>query len=113
MKRMLVALVVVGLSGCATYSEMQQKTPYSTNQTAKGPQAFADCALPRLVDVQADAHVMKDGDASVLVLPIGNRGGDLAGTITATPSGQGSEVAIRATSSRSADKMLSTIKACL
>jgi hypothetical protein len=101
------------LGGCATYSEMQQKAPAHESDSSKTSQAFVDCVLPKLVDKQADAHSMKDGDSVVVVLPIGNRGGDLAATVTATPSPEGSHIAVRSNMSRNGELVWSIAQTCM
>lgn len=113
MKRIMLAIIAMMLSGCATYSEMQQKSPDMTLRTAKSPQSFVDCALPRMVDMQADAHAIPDQGNVVIVAPIGNRGGDLAATVTASPTDSGSAVYIRAIFKHSANKVAETITSCI
>jgi len=106
-------IAVLALAGCATYSELKSTQPVHQSDTAKSAQAFVECVLPKYVDIQADAHAMKDGESVVVVLPIGNRGGDLAATVTATPNGAGSRVAVRSNMSRNGERAWSVAQTCL
>lgn len=94
MKWMLVVLAV-GLAGCASYSELQKEEPEFSADTTKTPQEFTECVLPRWVDIMPGAHAMKDGDATVIVVPMDGTAGATAVTLTAKPTDKGSRVELR------------------
>jgi hypothetical protein len=113
MKRIVALLPALLLSGCVTYSEMQQRPAQHEADSSKSPQAYVDCALPGFVDLQADTHAMKDGTAMVIVGPISTRGGDIGMTVTATPRENGSHVALRAIAKTSTKRAWAVAARCL
>lgn len=81
-------------SGCATYSQIQSKAPRFSGLTAKSPESFLECAAPKILEIRGLARVIPDGASRVIVVT------DATGlatmlTVTASPSGQGSHVALR------------------
>lgn len=91
-----VAAAVVGLTGCATYSEMQARPAEYVANTTKSPEAFATCVLPKMVETNAAAHVIADGTARTVIVPIG--GGTpkaVMVTVMAVPRGHATHVEMR------------------
>jgi len=113
MHKYLMLLAMLGVSGCATYSQVQKMQPIHEADTTQTPQQFTDCALPKMVEFQADAHAMKDGDSMVIITPVGNRGADIAGTVTATPANGGSHIVMRSALGGKAEKPWAALQACL
>lgn len=67
----LIALAVMALAGCATYSELQHRPADYTAETAKAPHDYVQCLLPKLLDTNAASHVIVDGDSRTIVVPVG------------------------------------------
>jgi hypothetical protein len=96
MKWMLFALAVVGLAGCATYSELQQKAPLFQGHSGKTPAQFAECVLPKWVDLNASSHIVSDGDSRTIVMPgQGPFANNTVASLTAVPAGGGSDISYR------------------
>lgn len=92
--------LVVALSGCATYSELQQRPADYTAETTKAPQDYAQCLLPKLLDTNAASHIIADGDARVIVVPVGGGSPDaIMMTFNATPQGGATRVEMKHMSS--------------
>lgn len=70
-KAIIVATLAASLAGCATYSELQRRPADYTAETAKAPHDYAQCLLPKLLDTNAASQVIADGDARVIVVPVG------------------------------------------
>lgn len=113
MRKVWMMIGMLALAGCATYSELQQRPADYTAQTEKAPQAFIDCLLPKIVDMQSDAHAMRDGDATVIVMPISGHGGHLAATISASPISSGSRVELRNAVAGNASKPWTAAQSCI
>ena len=113
MKQLLVLSLMLGVSGCASYSEMQGKPPVFEGQTQKSPEAFVACAAPKILEIWSLARVIPDGSSQVIVVTDPNGVGTTL-TLTATPSERGSRVALRQmVSLRTFEREWSLAKACL
>lgn len=87
MKRIILLVVSLGIGGCApTYSELRERAPLYQGHTTMTPQAFVDCALPKWLNQSALAHVVKDGDSRVVVMPRDGYVTVPRATLTASPS---------------------------
>lgn len=72
MRNIVVAcFYALAISGCATYSEMATRPVSYSATTAKVPQAYADCLLPKLMDTNAASHIVPRGDGLDIVVPVG------------------------------------------
>lgn len=90
MRWMLATVAVIGLAGCATYSDLRQRPADFVATTSKAPGAYLQCVLPKWVDFYAGSHIMSDGESSVLVSPVGGGSPDImAMTLSASPSDGG------------------------
>lgn len=86
----------LAISACSTYSEMATRPTSYSATTAKAPQAYADCLLPKLMDTNAAAHIVARGDVRDIVVPVG--GGTpqaVMMTFTAAPSDGSTSVTMR------------------
>lgn len=102
MKRVLLTVAILALSGCATYSDLRERPADFSAETSKTPQEYAACVLPKWIDFSAGTHVIADGDARVVVSPVG--GGTPTAvlmTLTASPNASGSRVEMKHMSSLS------------
>lgn len=71
MKWMLAAMAIICLAGCATYSDLKERPADFQATTVKKPQAYLECVIPLWIDKYAGSHIISDGDAKVLVAPVG------------------------------------------
>ena len=87
------ALMLGALASCSTYSDLKNKQPAYTAVSNKAPEQVTQCALLKLMDVSAGSHIVQNGDASTVVVPIG--GGSptkMQMILVAKPNGAGSRV---------------------
>ena len=102
MKWILVILPALVLAGCATYSELQQRPAAYAAETEKSPDDYAMCLLPKLLDTNAASHVIVDGDARTIVVPVGGGAPEtVMMTFNVTPRGGVTHVEMRHMSSLS------------
>lgn len=95
MIRYAIAIAALLLSGCASYSEMQEKTPALQLTTAKTPAAYASCLSPKVMDIWPGmVSVIPDGDGTVVAIT-SEQGGLMVATFTIIPVDTGSRVDIR------------------
>lgn len=113
MKRMIAVLAMLVLAGCSTYSDMQQKPPAYAADSSKAPQTYADCALPKLVNIEADVHAIPSSGGIDIVVPVGNPGADLSAMVSVRPAGGGSHVAVRGNVARNARRTWEIASTCL
>ena len=98
----LAALIVAALTlaGCATYSDLQQRPAAYTTVTTKTPHDYTQCLLPKLLDSNAASHVIDNGGASVIVVPVGGGSPDaIMMTFNVTPQNGATLVEMRHMSS--------------
>lgn len=95
-KHTFIALTILALAGCATYSDLQQRPADYTTTTTKTPESYAQCLLPKLMDTNATSHIVVDGARRIVVVPEvsgGLLGGSVAShvmlTVEAAPAGNG------------------------
>lgn len=100
LKTILASLTLLALAGCTTYSEMATRPVSYSATTAKTPQVFADCLLPKLMDTNAASHIVTRGDALDIVVPVS--GASIMMTFTVTPTGRSTVIEMRHTASLSA-----------
>lgn len=96
MKIGLLATSALALAACASYSGMAVRPVAYSAMTSKTPDVYVTCALPKMLDFSASAHIVQDGAARVIVLPVG--GGTpnaILMTITATPDAGSTRVELR------------------
>jgi hypothetical protein len=92
---------------------MQSKAPAFEGQTKKSPEAYVACAAPKILEVWSLARVIPDGDSRVIVVTDPNGVGTTL-TLTASPSGKGSHVALRQMASlRTFDREWNLARSCL
>lgn len=114
--RYLAALMLACvLSACATYSDVQGRTPTHAADTSRLPQPVAECVASKWMDTNASTHISPDGDNRVVVMPTGGGAAEaVLMTLTASRTEQGSHVEMRTSPSLGKfDKQWDQVKACL
>jgi len=110
-----VALCVLTLPGCATYSDFRDRPADYAAVTGKAPQVYVECVLPRWMDTNAASHIVHDGDRRVIVVPVG--GGtptQVLMTLEASPTANGSRIEMKHMPSLSKfEKQWRQAQACL
>lgn len=71
MKTIIALLAVALLAGCSTYSDVRARAANYSAVTSKTPQAFADCLLPKVMETNAASHILNNGAARTVVVPVG------------------------------------------
>lgn len=90
-----VLIASILLSGCASYSEIQDKTPTLELSSAKAPDVFAGCIAPKFMEIWPGmVFVIPDG-VSTVVAVAGASTGFMAATLTISPTSTGSHVSLR------------------
>jgi len=84
------------LAGCATYSDLRDSPPAYSADSGKAPQAIADCALAKWIDINAGSHIIQDGDATVVAMPVGGGTPSLMqAMLIVKPAGSGAHIELK------------------
>lgn len=83
-------IILLGLlTGCATYSDLRNKPPSYVVTSNKTVNQIAECSLTKLINIHASAHIIKDRNSSIIVVPIGeqwNGGNDMSMIVVIRPN---------------------------
>jgi hypothetical protein len=91
-------LAVFLLSGCVSYTQMQERPPALEFQSTKTPGAYAACVSPKFMDIwPGQVALIPDGDKTVVTVagPSGAPGAGMTATLTITSETSGSHVVLR------------------
>lgn len=90
----VILIVVMLLSGCVSYSEMQAKAPVLELDSAKSPDTYAGCVAPKFMEIWPGmVSVIPDGENTVVA--VAAAGGTMTATVTIAPTAPGSHVTLR------------------
>ena len=113
MKILLSLLMLVTLNACAPFAELQKRPADFQGETAKSPDIFIACALPKIINLWELARVVPDGDKRIIIVSHG-AGLGAALTLSATPQATGSHIEFRQmTSLRTFTTEWELAKSCL
>lgn len=92
-----IPLAALLLAGCATYSDVQHRTPLHEAETSKTPKNYVECVLPKWLDTNASTHIVAIGDTRQVLMPTAGDAPALVELLlSATPDKSATHVALRA-----------------
>ncbi len=93
--RALYAVALLLLSGCVSYSEMQDRAPALEFESSKAPNVYAGCVTPKLMEIWPGwVTLIPDGQNTVVTVASADSG-TITATLTIEPTATGSHVLLR------------------
>lgn len=95
MKYTVLAVALLALGGCTSYSKMQTRPVAHHAITSKLPVDYAQCVLPKWLDTNPSAHIVTVGKTTSIIVPVGGMTRDVLMTLDATRAGDKTIVEMR------------------
>ncbi|MCD7096923.1 hypothetical protein [Stenotrophomonas sp. MMGLT7] len=110
----LSLVVLLLLSGCTSYGELQSQPAKATLHSARPPAEFAGCVMPKIRELWPVVEALPDGNATVYVYPI-ERSTTIGATIRVAPAADGgSDIEFRDISIRKRESVeVPVLRSCL